>query len=96
MSDEQRRRIDPVVQADIEIERAFQEQKHGVNNHSPFEWAGLATEEIGEAMRHAVPLHFNGPDSGHLLRYRAEMVQVAATAIAALEAFDRMVGRVAR
>lgn len=70
-------------------ERKRQEVKHGRNDWTPFEWAGIATEELGEAMRHAIPMHFNGITIQDVLGFESEMIHVAATAIAAVESLHR-------
>lgn len=75
-------------------ERERQNDKWGEQNHAPMEWMAILTEEVGEAMKEALEFHWNGEHYFHdrdavLKRYRAELVQVAAVAIAALESLDR-------
>lgn len=78
----------------ILAERMAQNDRWGEQNHSPMEWMAILTEEVGEAMREALEHHWNGEhyfhDRGAVLeRYRAELIQVAAVAVAALESLDR-------
>ena len=74
-------------------ERGRQLEKWGVQNHSPLEWMGILGEEYGEAMREAIEHHWRDKhyvqDPDRLARYRAELVQVAAVAVAAIESLDR-------
>lgn len=66
---------------EITKERQAQDKKWGVQNHGPFKWLAILGEEVGEA---------NGAVLEHsLLRYREEMIQVAAVAVAAVECLDR-------
>ena len=81
-------------------ERNRQNKKFGTQNHSPIEWIAILTEEVGEAAKEALELHFKSgggnaqPDSTdwHSEKtklYRAEMVQVAAVALSMIECIDR-------
>ena len=65
----------------ILAERALQDQRWGEQNHHPAIWLTILMEEVGEASKHIL----EGPG----IRYRDEMVQVAAVAIAAIECWDR-------
>lgn len=79
--------------ADILAERHGQLAKWGVQNHSPIEWMSILVEEVGEASKEAHEYHFAGVhyelDSQRLHRLRAELVQVAAVAVAMIESLDR-------
>lgn len=62
-------------------ERERQNQLWGQQNHNAAMWHVILMEEVGEA---AKEIWENEPE-----KYREEMVQVAAVAIAAIESFDR-------
>lgn len=74
-------------------ERDKQDRKWGPQNHSPIEWMAILVEEVGEAQKEALEHHWAGThypvDEFRLLRLRAELVQVAAVAVAAIESLDR-------
>ena len=73
-------------------ERVEQVRKWGEQNHSPLEWMAILVEEVGEAQKEALEHHFTlhySADPDRLERYRAELVQVAAVAVAAIESLDR-------
>ena len=73
-------------------ERGRQLQKWGIQNHTPIEWLAILGEEVGEALKEALEHHFTGhypPDPERLTRLRAELVQVAAVAVAMIESLDR-------
>lgn len=72
---------DPQAVLDILAERQRQDNKWGEQNHDPSMWVVILAEEVGEVAQEA--LHKNG------LNYRAEMVQVAAVALAAIQSYDR-------
>lgn len=84
------------VCCEIEEERTRQDAKWGQQNHSPIEWIAILTEEVGEASKEAVEMHFakdfptHYPDDVERAeRYRAELIQVAAVAVAMIESLDR-------
>lgn len=78
------------VIGDILKERDSQDDRWGESNHHPFVWASILGEEYGEVCKAANESHFAGyRDTGRLERYRAELVQVAAVAMAAIECVDR-------
>ena len=66
---------------DIQNERHRQDAKWGEQNHSPEKWMVILGEEYGEACRHVL--------EGSGLKYRDELIQVAAVAIAAIESLMR-------
>ena len=67
---------------DIRQERALQDQKWGSQRENPtLLWAAILTEEVGEVNRAIL----DKADAQHL---RAELVQVAAVAVAWMEAID--------
>lgn len=63
------------------MERERQDAKWGEQNHSRDRWFTILGEEVGEACEASLE-HAD-------MSYRAEMVQVAAVALAAIESFDR-------
>ena len=85
---------------DIVKERRSQNQKWGEQNRTPVEWIAILSEEVGEASREAVDLHFSNIPKDSELRgselrnkrisdLRNELIQVAAVAIQAVENIDR-------
>lgn len=68
-------------------ERMSQEEKWGQQNHSPEKWLLILMEEVGEFSKEALdtPPHLGGKNPN----LRAELVQVAAVALAMLECHDR-------
>lgn len=78
------------VLREIETERDRQDRKWGEQNHNPGEWLGILIEEIGEVAKAINEAHFSGyARSGKWADYRKEMLEVAAVAVAAVEALDR-------
>ena len=83
------------VLADIQAERARQEEKWGEQNHDPVFYLAILVEEVGEAMREALDAHASrtGPEWSRskqvLANLRAETVQSAAVAQAIVECLDR-------
>jgi len=69
------------IQDEIGKERKRQDEKWGEQNHDPLVWRAILGEESGEADKAIL--------EGSALRYREEMVHVAAVAIAAIESLDR-------
>jgi hypothetical protein len=77
-------------------ERERQEKKWGVQNHDPMVWLAILAEEFGEVAKDvcdsAVSLN-KACDYTKMLaaykNYRAELVQVAAVAVAMIESYDR-------
>lgn len=69
-------------------ERNRQDEKWGVQNHDPFLWLGILMEEVGEVARDLIEMDaFNRPEQFE--KYRSELIQVAAVAVAAVECLDR-------
>lgn len=93
-------RLDRVL-AQVKHERQRQNEKWGVQNHNPVEWIAILTEEVGEASKEAVDLHFaNGEINPHnpagpglqrqrIQNLRKELIQVAAVAVQIVEDIDR-------
>ncbi len=81
--------VTPVIQ-EVVCERWSQHRKWGRQDHGPLEWVGILGEEFGEVSKAAIEHHFNGKP---IAEYRAELIQVAAVAVAAVEALDRSTGK---
>ena len=75
---------------EVLLERKLQFNKWGEQNHEPFAWLAILGEEVGEANMAALEAHFTGYEkSGDLHPFRAELIQVAAVAVAMIECLDR-------
>lgn len=74
------------VYDEVAQERAAQDQVFGQQDHDPFTYLSILGEEVGEAHAAAVDARFNG-EPWH--DYRTELIQVAAVAVAMVEAYDR-------
>lgn len=66
----------------IKDERRRQDLKFGVQSHSKEVWLSIITEELGEVAQEINEIRF---DNKNTINYEAELVQVAAACIAALE-----------
>lgn len=66
---------------DVIAERVAQDAKWGEQNHDPYKWLAILSEEVGEVAEAML--------KGSRGNYRDEMVQVAAVAVAAVECLDR-------
>lgn len=76
---------------EVIAERARQDGKWGVQRHNPFIWMSILGEEVGEANEALLESHFAGNvgyNGGSMEEYRKELIQVAAVAVAAVEACD--------
>lgn len=73
---------------EIEQERFEQDVKWGEQNHKPIEWCAILGEEVGEVNKEALEHHFK-VEGSNLSRYREELIQVAAVAVAMIESLDR-------
>lgn len=81
-----------LVLDEVFMERCRQEAKWGEQDHEPEEWLMILGEEVGEVNRAALERYFhyqNKSEAEHKANYRAELVQVAAVAVAMIENFDR-------
>jgi NTP pyrophosphatase (non-canonical NTP hydrolase) len=74
------------VLSDVQRERERQDTKWGVQSHHPLEWLSVLSEEVGEVAEAVNEAHWHDADWEH---YREELIQVAAVAVAAVEALDR-------
>ena len=75
------------VLTEVEVERCNQDKKWGEKNHNPADWLMILGEEFGEASKAALEAKFVHNDGGR--RYRKELIQVAAVAVAMVESLDR-------
>jgi NTP pyrophosphatase (non-canonical NTP hydrolase) len=66
-------------------ERKRQNEKWGKQEHNPFVWFAILSEEVGELAEACLHDSFGGHAAGTL---RAELVQVAAVAVQWLEAIE--------
>ena len=81
-----------LVLDEVYDERIKQDSRWGEQNHHPFRWLAILTEEVGE-----VAMAANDADAEKdparakeiWDEYRQELVQVAAVAAAMIESFDR-------
>lgn len=69
------------VLGEVVAERECQDKTWGVQDHNEFVWLTILMEELGEASESAL--------EDESSQYRQELVQVAAVAVAAIEAYDR-------
>jgi hypothetical protein len=81
----------PDVLRNVIDERIRQIVKFGDQSGRPdFEWGSILMEEVGEAATEANEANFDfGKNRGDYTLLRAELVQVAAVAVAWIEAIDR-------
>ncbi len=75
-----------IIVDEIKAERRRQDEKWGEQNHNPEWWMVILMEEVGEASETILEAKFGDRS---LDKYRQEMIQVAAVALAAIESFDR-------
>ena len=69
------------VLADVQAERRRQTDRWGVQHHADYRWLSILTEEVGEVAK-AIN------DEEDIAALRAELVQVAAVAVAWVEDID--------
>jgi NTP pyrophosphatase (non-canonical NTP hydrolase) len=80
---------------EIAAEREKQDAKWGIQNHDPFKWISILSEEVGEVAKAANDSFWCGEnplvayDKKKLKDYRAELIQVAAVAVSMIECLDR-------
>lgn len=74
------------VMADVWNERYRQDEKWGIQNHTPVEWLPILIEEVGEVAKEIFESNYAQIPSEN---YRTELIHVAAVAIAMIENFDR-------
>jgi len=74
------------ITKDVLAEIGRQEEQWGEQNHDPFFYLAILTEEVGEAAQAALDWYTG---KGEPVRLREEMVQVAAVSIAFIGCIDR-------
>jgi NTP pyrophosphatase (non-canonical NTP hydrolase) len=74
--------------AEILAERARQDEKWGVQDHAPEWWLAILTAELGEIGQALLNAERHGEERW-LAYYRGGLVQLAAVALAAGDAYDR-------
>jgi len=74
--------------SDIQEERRRQDERFGdQSRHNSIEWASILSEECGEVVKEANDLYWT--NKGCRVNLRDELVQVAAVAVAFIEALDK-------
>lgn len=75
--------------SEIFDERQRQDKKFGPQDHKPMIWIPILVEEVGEVAKAALETHFqySGADTDYS-RYRKELIQVAAVAVAMVQNID--------
>ena len=74
---------------DVLNERQRQDEKFGANRtQHPFLWNTILVEEVGEAAKDSLDIYFSDNPEEALLRYRKELIEVAAVAIATIQDLD--------
>ena len=77
------------VMEEVTKERLAQEAKWGQQNHGDFKWMAILGEEYGEACEAALKSSIETASASYRIQLRTELLQVAAVAIAHIEAIDR-------
>lgn len=74
---------------DVLNERQRQNNKFGANRtQHPFLWNTILVEEVGEASKDSLDMYFSDNPDEALKRYRKELIEVAAVAIATIQDLD--------
>lgn len=73
---------------EVNAERIRQDSLWGEQNHEPGVWYAILGEEVGEVGRELAEAG-TGAREFDGAAYRMELVQVAAVAVAAIQAYDR-------
>lgn len=76
--------IDRVLK-EVGQERQRQIEKWGTQDHDPHWWLAILTEETGEVAKEVAEARIGNWDPA---KYREELVQVAAVAVAAVQVID--------
>lgn len=77
---------------EVWAERISQDTKWGEQNHDLLRWNAILGEEVGEVAKATIEREFCVSEQareGFLSEARAELIQVAAVAVAAVESLDR-------
>ena len=70
----------------IGVEREFQNEKWGEQNHDDYKWLAILAEEVGELAEAILHDEFGGNAKGHA---HTELLHVASVAVQWLECMDR-------
>lgn len=74
---------------DVLKERQRQNDKFGPQrNQHPFLWNTILQEEVGEAAKESLDMYFSKKPNEALQKYRKELIEVAAVAIATIQDID--------
>ena len=76
-------------EGDVREERLRQDAKWGEQNHEDYKWLAILVEEVGEAAQEALTADVGAADGNGHGDLRQEVVEVAAVALAWIEAMDR-------
>lgn len=74
---------------EVRMERVRQLTKWGYQSHNLQAWMSFLMEEVGEAAKEANELTFGGDSRKGHERFRTELIQVAALAIAIVQCDDQ-------
>ena len=77
---------------EVKVERERRERLWGEQNHDPQDYFAILSEEVGEVAKEVVEWRFNPAPKkreDRLTFMRHELIQVAAVAVAMIEAIDR-------
>lgn len=74
---------------DVSQERTKQNVKWGEQNHDDLMWTAILGEEVGESCQEVLTQIWGKQNGGGHGNLREELVQVAAVAVAWIEAIDR-------
>lgn len=78
-----------VILNDVLNERQRQNDKFGANRtHHPFLWNTILSEEVGEAAQESLDMCFGKDPKEAIIKYRKELIEVAAVAIATIQDLD--------
>lgn len=81
------------ILSEVRDERQRQDEKWGIQGHSPEYWMMILMEEVGEAAMAALEAPYKDKVTG-LIDERNELIQVAAVAVARIEHIDKQVNHV--
>ena len=87
-------KVNMAVLWDVARERERQDEKWGEQNHDQYLWLAILGEEVGEACQAALNIEFESYEGleqnrVRVEKYRDELIQVAAVAVAIVECLDR-------
>lgn len=71
----------PIIYDEVNKQLKRQKEKWGTQDHLPYTWIAILTEEVGEVCQAAL--------KGNAKGYREEILHVIAVAVAQLESWDR-------